>query len=33
MAVGDEHHYLVTYDIRDDKRWRRVFRLMKGFGE
>ena len=29
----DEHLYLVTYDIRDDKRWRRVFRLMKGFGE
>ncbi|MDN5924661.1 MAG: CRISPR-associated endonuclease Cas2 [Xanthomonadales bacterium] len=29
----DEHLYLVTYDIRDPKRWRRVFRLMKGFGE
>ena len=29
----DEHLYLVTYDIRDDKRWRRVFKLMKGFGE
>lgn len=29
----DEHLYLVTYDIRDDKRWRRIFRLMKGFGE
>ncbi|MBS0461734.1 MAG: CRISPR-associated endonuclease Cas2 [Proteobacteria bacterium] len=29
----DDHLYLVTYDIRDDKRWRRVFRLMKGFGE
>ena len=29
----DEHLYLVTYDIRDTKRWRRVFRLMKGFGE
>jgi CRISPR-associated protein Cas2 len=28
-----EHHYLVTYDIRDPKRWRRVFRLMQGFGE
>lgn len=28
-----EHLYLVTYDIRDDKRWRRVFRLMKGYGE
>lgn len=33
MAMDDEHLFLVTYDIRDDKRWRRVFRLMKGFGE
>jgi CRISPR-associated protein Cas2 len=29
----DEHLYLVTYDICDDKRWRRIFRLMKGFGD
>lgn len=29
----DEHLYLVTYDIRDPKRWRHVFKLMKGFGE
>lgn len=29
----DEHLFLVTYDIRDTRRWRRVFRLMKGFGE
>lgn len=29
----DDHLYLVTYDIRDDKRWRRVFKTMKGFGE
>ncbi|MGZ8155153.1 MAG: CRISPR-associated endonuclease Cas2 [Burkholderiales bacterium] len=28
-----EHLYIVTYDIRDEKRWRRVFRLMKGYGE
>ncbi len=28
-----EHLYVVTYDIRDQKRWRRVYRLMKGFGE
>ncbi len=28
-----EHLYVVTYDIRDQKRWRRVFRLMKGFGQ
>lgn len=29
----DEHFYIVTYDICDPKRWRKVFRLMKGFGE
>jgi CRISPR-associated protein Cas2 len=28
-----EHLYIVTYDIADPKRWRRVFRLMEGFGE
>src|SRR5690554_104293 len=25
--------YLVAYDISDQKRWRRVFRLMRGYGE
>lgn len=25
--------YLVCYDIRDPKRWRQVFRIMKGHGE
>ena len=29
----DEHLYIVSYDIRDQKRWRAVFRLMKGYGE
>jgi len=29
----DEHLYLVTYDISDPKRWRRIFKLMKGYGE
>jgi CRISPR-associated protein Cas2 len=29
----DEHLYVVSYDIRDPKRWRRVFRLMHGYGE
>lgn len=28
-----EHFYIVCYDIGDPKRWRRVFRLMHGFGE
>ena len=25
--------FLVTYDIRDQKRWRQVFKTMKGYGE
>lgn len=29
----DEHLYIVAYDIRDPKRWRAVFTLMKGYGE
>lgn len=28
-----EHTYLVAYDIGDPKRWRCVFRAMKGYGE
>jgi CRISPR-associated protein Cas2 len=31
--LREEHLYIVSYDIRDEKRWRRVFRLMKGYGE
>jgi CRISPR-associated protein Cas2 len=31
--VADEHLYVVTYDIADDKRWRQVFKLMHGYGE
>lgn len=31
--MQNEHLYIVTYDIADPKRWRRVFRLMEGFGE
>ncbi len=27
-----ERNYVVTYDISDQKRWRRVFTLMKGYG-
>ncbi len=27
-----EHAYVVTYDISDQKRWRKVFKLMKGYG-
>jgi CRISPR-associated protein Cas2 len=29
----EEHLYIVTYDISDSKRWRRVFSLMNGYGE
>ena len=29
----DQRLYIVTYDISDQKRWRRIFKLMKGFGE
>ena len=28
-----EHLYIVSYDISDAKRWRRIFRVMKGYGE
>lgn len=31
--MSDEHLYVVTYDIGDDKRWRAVFKLMHGYGE
>jgi CRISPR-associated protein Cas2 len=31
--MRNEHLYIVTYDIADPKRWRRVFRLLEGFGE
>lgn len=27
-----EHAYIVAYDISDPKRWRKVFRAMKGYG-
>jgi CRISPR-associated protein Cas2 len=28
-----EHLYIVTYDISSPKRWRRVFRIMEGYGD
>jgi CRISPR-associated protein Cas2 len=31
-AMVEERLYIVTYDICDDKRWRRVFKLMQGYG-
>jgi len=29
----NEHLYVIAYDISDPKRWRRIFRLMHGYGE
>ena len=31
--MSDERTYIVTYDIADARRWRRVFKTMNGFGE
>lgn len=31
--MKDEHTYIVTYDISNNRRWRRVFNTMNGFGE
>lgn len=28
-----EHLYIVAYDIADQKRWRRIFKVMNGYGE
>ena len=28
-----EHLYIVVYDISAPRRWRRVFKLMQGYGE
>lgn len=30
--MAHEHLYIVTYDIADQKRWRRVFKVMNGYG-
>jgi len=30
--MSAERLYIVTYDITDAKRWRRIFKLMKGYG-
>ena len=29
----DQRLYIVAYDISEPKRWRRIFKLMKGYGE
>jgi CRISPR-associated protein Cas2 len=30
---AEKHWYLVCYDIRDPKRWRKVYKKLKGRGE
>lgn len=30
--MADERLYIIAYDIADQKRWRRVFKIMKGYG-
>ncbi len=31
--MSDDHLYIVAYDIGNDRRWRRVFKTMNGYGE
>lgn len=31
-AIVEERLYIVTYDISNERRWRRVFKLMHGYG-
>lgn len=31
--MADERLYIVTYDVSDPRRWRRLFRTVKGYGE
>ena len=31
--MSEERTYIVTYDIADARRWRRVFKTVNGFGE
>ncbi len=28
-----DHLYIVTYDVRDPKRWKRLFRVLEGYGD
>lgn len=29
----EDHIYIVAYDISDAKRWRRIFKILHGYGE
>ena len=28
-----DHLYIISYDIRDQKRWKKIYKTLKGFGE
>lgn len=30
---SDENWHIVTYDIREQERWRKIYRLMRGHGD
>lgn len=29
----DDHLYIIAYDISDSKRWRKIFKILHGYGE
>ena len=29
----DDHLYIVAYDISDTRRWRRIFKILHGYGD
>lgn len=29
----DDHVYIVAYDISDSRRWRKIFKILHGYGE
>ena len=31
--MSERHWYLFSYDIRDPKRWRQVYKIVTGYGE
>lgn len=31
--MSRDHLYVVFYDVRDQRRWRRIYKTMRGFGE
>lgn len=31
--MASQHHYLISYDIMDPKRYRKIYAIIRGFGE